>query len=143
MWEDVLPVRNNYQVALMSSNLVMLSLVLSEPTFILSAWSAGMSVADMLLLAKYSWTVDSGIKHYPSINTHFVGCGDNQAGRLRQEPKPWDRHYCHHNTDDDTSQVLTTFVFDLAVPKSLTSFFLVTFYSKKRDSPMKPQNIKY
>ena len=143
MWEDVLPVRNNYQVALMSSNLVMLSLVLSAPTFILSAWSAGMSVADMLLLAKYSWTVDSGIKHYPSINTHFVGCGDNQAGRLRQEPKPWDRHYCHHNTDDDTSQVLTTFVFDLAVPKSLTSFFLVTFYSKKRDSPMKPQNIKY
>ena len=143
MWEDVLPVRNNYQVALMSSNLVMLSLVLSPPTFILSAWSAGMSVADMLLLAKYSWTVDSGIKHYPSINTHFVGCGDNQAGRLRQEPKPWDRHYCHHNTDDDTSQVLTTFVFDLAVPKSLTSFFLVTFYSQKRDSPMKPQNIKY
>ena len=121
----------------------MLSLVLSPPTFILSAWSAGMSVADMLLLAKYSWTVDSGIKHYPSINTHFVGCGDNQAGRLRQEPKPWDRHYCHHNTDDDTSQVLTTFVFDLAVPKSLTSFFLVTFYSQKRDSPMKPQNIKY
>ena len=98
MWEDVLPVRNNYQVALMSSNLVMLSLVLSPPTFILSAWSAGMSVADMLLLAKYSWTVDSGIKHYPSINTHFVGCGDNQAGRLRQEPKPWDRHYCQAHT---------------------------------------------
>ena len=76
MWEDLLPVRNNYEVALISSNIVILSIVLSLLTFILSAWSAGMSVADMLLVAKYSWTVDSGIKHCLSINTHFVGCGD-------------------------------------------------------------------
>ena len=76
----------------------MLSVVLSVATFILSAWSAGMSVADMLLVAKYSWTVDSGIKHCLSINTHFVGCGDNQAGRLRQEPKPWNWHYFHIDT---------------------------------------------
>ena len=88
----MLPVRKYYEVALISSNIVILSVVLSLLTFILSAWSAGMSVADMLLVVKYSWTVDSGIKHCLSINTHFVGCGDNQAGRLRQEPKSWYWH---------------------------------------------------